>query len=208
MVQDARNAAQSTCASYTRVYAKVYLRSISLKKTMYPYDDDSFDDELPGNGNYLDQPIKRVRISVIIFAAIMILTLLGGSFLQLFRAAPTLLGYWDSDYRLSLSSISPGDCNRAGSSSRTIDPDRLVCICGVMDAQQGNADVNIQLRGQQGRTLGEIALRDQTSGSFCRSLRLEDRLEPGDYVLIGTPRLSRDTIAQYFFTVRDNRPDI
>jgi len=157
------------------------------------------------NGNHIDfdddagdSQGKHSRVRLTIFAFVMICALLGGMIVQAGGVIPTLLGYWRSDYRLTFTEVSLGDCNRY--------TDRLLCVCGRLDAQQGDADFDIRIRTQEGASLGKITLHDQPSGSFCHVLRLTYPLEPGDYVLIGTPRFSRDTIARAFFTVPDNRP--
>jgi hypothetical protein len=155
------------------------------------FDDDEFEPQ--GSAN-------RVRLRVTIFAIIMISALLGGLIFQAWSAVPALLGYWRSEYRLVFTDISPGDC------SRRADTGRALCICGTLDAQQSEADFDINIHTQAGASLGKIALRDQSSGSFCHTMQLVDPLEPGRYVLVGTPRMGRNTIVRVLFTVPDNRP--
>ena len=153
---------------------------------MLYYNDDIPDNDPEDDWDALPRPVNRMRMVVMFFAFIMILALLGGSLLQAWSVIPTLLGYWRSDYRLILTEVAAGDCSRSRTGATTIDPDRLLCICGVMDAQQSDADVDIHVHTQEGVSLGTLPLRGQPTGPFCRSLRLEDRLEPGQYVLIGT----------------------
>ena len=164
---------------------------------MLPYDDD-FDD-----ADDLHQPVNWTRISVIIFAAIMIVALLGGAILQAWSAVPAILGYWRSDYRLAFTEVSAGACNQGNVSAGS-----LLCVCGVIDAGDGDADVDIQVRHNEGNLMGNFSLRDQPSGIFCQDMRLQAPLVPGEYFLTATPRLSRDTIARWFFTIRDNRRDV
>jgi len=171
---------------------------------IFPNDNHLYDDERVDDTYDSPEKSGRSRLRVTLFAAVMIAALLGGLILQAWSAVPALLGYWHNDYSLSLTQVLPGDCTQG--EGQSFDTGRALCICGTLDAQGSKADFDISIRTQEGASLGKIALRDQSSGSFCHAMHFKAPLEPGRYVLVGTPRMGRNTIVRASFTVPENRP--
>lgn len=122
---------------------------------------------------------------------------------------PWLLGYWNTNYHLSLTSVSSGQCpQNLRFSQPPLAPSHDLCICGVLNSSGGTADFTITLRDLAGKSLDDHTVRDQHDGNFCHTLTPHTWLEPNWYTVTVTPRWMRNEVARLNFRVQDTRPDV
>jgi hypothetical protein len=161
------------------------------------YDEEDWDEDLP------DPRWRRLRITI--FALMMLAAILGGMIYEAWGFLPSLLGYWQDGYRVSVTQLETGDCvENAGD----IFPGSSFCVCGWVDAAESQADFHIHLRDDANRTLGTVKVYNQASGRFCRAFALDQFLSPGSYSLVIQPRLARREVNRLYFEIKDNRSEV
>jgi|GEM_PF-4123419 len=173
---------------------------------MNPYDDYLYIYEPPDEDPEPDTPEWRKRlqrVGMALIAIFLAVVLLASMVLPAWDTVPILLGYWNPDYRVRLTDITGGVCNEPGLfNTQMVRSTNTLCVCGVVQAQDGTADFHLTIRETttQGNIL-KAPVFDTPSGAFCETLLFDEPLRSGDYQVRVTPRLSNQFITGVTFFV-------
>lgn len=168
---------------------------MSNNQVLIDYIDDPYYDDPPPRRSALWRRLRNT-----IFALVMIAALLGGMLIPAWQFVPEIMGWWSDEYTLLISSVSSSGCLAAG--NPFLYPTNEMCVCGFLDAGQGNAHINFHIRPESGGREAILRVREQSTGNFCQRIPTDELLEPGEYTLIVTPRLSNETITGIRFQIR------
>lgn len=176
---------------------------MQTENSMYPYD--FRDEDFFPTAETKRSPWRGIRNAL--FAFIMLSALLGGLLYQASGILPQLFGYWQDDYQLVLTEIlihncTEGDHIRITRQEQNPSSD-TVCVCGVLDAKQGKASLDLTLRQRNNAILQHIPFYGRSSGYFCEEFNLEAALPDGVYTIIARPRYSREQIAGITFVISE-----
>ena len=180
----------------------------------YPNDDDMdvviYPEHVTDDDIYPNRTRLWRRLRNGIFAVLMI-SVLGFSILApAWQIFPSLLGYWKTSYRVSITDIRAGDCSTRYPTlnPEAIPPAASYCICGILSAGNETADFDIRLMDNDGQRLGIIRLREQESGRFCNPIELNNLLPIDTYTLSVLPRLMLRDVLRVQFTVTNDKPTV
>lgn len=92
--------------------------------------------------------------------------------------------------------------------TRSLNPTRILCVCGriiTLDSQT-NVDYHLRLKSGNGDTVAHDKFSNQPIGTFCEVFQLKTTIGGGHYLLEISNGSERPAIAWLHFTVIDRRP--